>query len=69
MRDVLGGLEESATYFAYRPGCDDMEILSIEAPGPDPHRHRTAAASIHSLPDQSRSSDIVSYLLRRESAA
>ncbi len=69
MCDVLDALEESASYFGYQPGLDDMEILSIEAPAPDPYLQRATPATVHPLPGAERSADIVAYLMRRESAA
>ncbi|MDZ7802785.1 hypothetical protein [Thiohalophilus sp.] len=69
MRDVLDALEESASYFGYQPGLDNMEILSIEAPGPDPYQQRSTPATVHPLSGPERSADIVDYLIRRESAA
>lgn len=36
MRDTLGGMEEFATAFGYRPWPGCFEIISIEPPEADP---------------------------------
>jgi len=68
MRDTLGGLEELATYFAYRSTPDTLEILSIDPPGDDPHAPtgERRRAPVVAGPGQ-RSDDIVAYLIARES--
>ena len=61
MRDVLGGLEEAATYLAYQSVPDTLEILSI-APPLDTSRQK---AEVITMPAP-RCQDVVEYLIQRE---
>ena len=65
MRDVMDSLADSACYFAYRSTPDTLEILSIEPPKQinfdNPH-----AQVIPVQAYQSRSRNIVDFLIRRE---
>lgn len=65
MRDVLDGLNDSASYFAFRSTPDTLEILSIEPPRGDPFQQPPVAAKVTPL-RRARSHDIVDYLTRRE---
>jgi len=65
MRDVMIGLTDSASYFAFRSTPDTLEILSIEPPKGDPFHSDRICAKVTPL-RRSRSTDIVDYLLRRE---
>lgn len=65
MRDVLDGLYDSATYFAYRSTPDTLEILSIAPPRDDPFRQLDNKSKVTPL-RRARSHDIVDYLNRRE---
>lgn len=63
MCDVMEGMADSASYFAFRSTPDTLEILSIEPPGREPIKRETAKVlSLHKM----RSHDIVDYLYRRE---
>ncbi len=64
MQDVLDGLMEAACQLLHDPRCNlaDLTILSIEPPKP---RTPSSRARIHRLPIR-RSSDVLSFLLRRE---
>lgn len=65
MRDTLEGLADAAGYFAYRPGSQILEILSIEAP----HRRQSGQKPAKIIPvnqDRHRSRDIVDFLIQRE---
>jgi hypothetical protein len=67
MRDVMDGLADSACYFAFRSTPDTLEILSIEPPKPTTWEQHSA--EIIQVKDfQSRSRDIVEFLIRRETA-
>ena len=68
MRNVLDGLEDSASYFAYQSTPDNLEILSIEVPKGDPHAQQHRLATVHFVP-QPRSEDIVEFLMLREEYA
>lgn len=65
MRDVMTGLTDSASYFAFRSTPDTLEILSIEPPKGDPFQSPKASATVTPLP-RARSRDIVDFLVRRE---
>ena len=65
MRDVMAGLSDSASYFAYRSTPDTLEILSIEPPKGDPFLTERTNATVTPL-RRARSNDIVDYLVRRE---
>lgn len=68
MQNVLDGLEDSASYFAYQSTPDKLEILSIEFPKGDPHARQHRLATIHHVPPR-RSEDIVEFLMIREERA
>jgi hypothetical protein len=65
MRDVMEGLTDAASYFAFRSSPDTLEILSIEAPKGDPVKSDRPHASVTPL-RRARSHDIVDFLVRRE---
>lgn len=65
MQDVMEGLEDSATYFAFNSTPDTLEVLSIEPPKGDPVADRAPLATVYAVPQQ-RSLDIVDYLIARE---
>jgi hypothetical protein len=65
MRDVMAGMTDAASYFAYRSTPDTLEILSIEPPKGDPFHKTQAPANVTPL-RRSRSNDIVDFLVRRE---
>jgi len=65
MRDVMAGLTDSASYFAFRSAPDTLEILSIEPPKGDPFHANRTPAKVTSL-RRARSNDIVDFLVRRE---
>jgi len=65
MRDVMAGLMDSASYFAYRSTPDTLEILSIEPPKGDPFLSAPIPANVTPL-RRARSNDIVDFLVRRE---
>ena len=68
MQDVMDGLEDSASYFAFRSSPDTLEVLSIEPPKGDPVAERAPLATVYAVP-QRRSVDIVDYLINREQGA
>lgn len=49
MRDVMDNLEDASSYLALTCCPDMMQILSIEAPGPDPYT-RKQSAELHNHP-------------------
>ena len=65
MRDVMDSLTDSACYFAYRSTPDTLQILSIE-PARQVNFHGPTAEVIPVRQSQSRSRDLVDYLIRRE---
>ena len=65
MRDVMVGLTDSASYFAFRSTPDTLEILSIEPPKGDPFQSTITCAKVTPL-RRARSTDIVDFLVRRE---
>lgn len=65
MRDVMEGLTDAASYFAYRSTPDTLEILSIEPPKGDPFQSNRSTAKVTPL-RRARSHDIVDFLVRRE---
>lgn len=66
MRDVMDGLTDAASYFAFRSTPDTLEILSIEPPGKgDPFQNDRASAKVTPL-RRAPSHDIVDFLIRRE---
>ena len=65
MRDVMEGLMDSASYFAFRSTPDTLEILSIEPPKGDPIQSDRSLAKVTPL-QRARSHDIVDFLVRRE---
>jgi hypothetical protein len=66
MRDVMEGLTDAASYFAFRSTPDTLEILSIEPPKGDPFQTgRPNNANVTPL-RRARSHDIVDFLVRRE---
>lgn len=65
MRDVMDSLADSACYFAYRSTPDTLEILSIEPPK-QVNFDSPPAEVITVKAYQSRSRDIVDFLIRRE---
>ncbi len=64
MQEVLDGLMEASCQLLHDPRCSlaDLTILSIEPAKP---RMPSSQARIHRLPIR-RSSDVLSFLLRRE---
>ena len=69
MRDVLGGLEDAATYMNYRSVPDSVEILSIAPAGQAIPTHSEVIqlnARLTSNNKIKRSTNIVDYLLQRE---
>ena len=64
MQNVLDGLMEAACQLLHEQRCSlaDLTILSIE---PAEGRTMSSRATVHHLPLR-RSSDVLSYLLRRE---
>lgn len=68
MQDVMEGLEDSASYFAFRSTPDTLEVLSIEPPKGDPVAERAPLATVYAVPRR-RSVDIVDYLIARENQA
>ena len=61
MRDSMGSLADSATYFAYRSNPDTLEILSIEPPKTLNFEKKPAnVVQVKPLPD------IADYLIQRE---
>lgn len=69
MQDVLGGLEDAATYMNYQSVPDCIEVLSIEpAAQPNPTRSEVIQLNEHLVSSNKiqRSTDIVDYLLQRE---
>lgn len=64
----MEGLEDSASYFAFRSTPDTLEVLSIEPPNGDPVAERAPLATVHAVPHR-RSVDIVEYLIARENRA
>lgn len=70
MRDVLDGLEEAATYMNYQSMPDSVEILSIEPAAQSIPTHSEVIQLSQRLGltnTARRSTDIVDYLLQRES--
>ena len=65
MRDVMEGLTDAASYFAYRSSPDTLEILSIEPAKDDPLKSDRPHATVTPL-RRARSHDIVGFLVRRE---
>lgn len=67
MRDVMEGLADAASYFAFRSTPDTLEILSIEPPKGDPFMRGQAPTPATITPlRRGRSHDIVDFLVRRE---
>jgi len=64
MQDVLDELMEASCQILHDPRCSlaDLTILSIE---PAERRTLSTRASVHHLPLR-RTSDVLSFLLRRE---
>lgn len=69
MQNVLEGIEDSASYFAYQSTPDTLEILSIERPKGDPVSNRPPLATVHHVLSNQRSDDIVEFLMTREKQA
>ena len=69
MQNVLEGLEDSASYFAFQSTPDTLEILSIERPKGDPVTNRQPLATVHHVLCSKRSNDIVDFLITRETQA
>ncbi len=69
MQNVLEGLEDSASYFAFQSTPDTLEILSIERPKGDPVANRQPLATVHHVLSNQRSDDIVEFLMTREKQA
>ena len=69
MQNVLEGLEDSASYFAFQSTPDTLEILSIERPKGDPITNRQPMATVHHVLSNHRSEDIVEFLIKRETQA
>lgn len=69
MQNVLEGLEDSASYFAFQSTPDTLEILSIERPKGDPVANRQPLATVHHVLSNRRSEDIVEFLITREKQA
>lgn len=66
MQNVMEGLEDSASYFAFQSTPETLEILSIERPKGDPFANREAMATVHHVLSNQRSEDIVEFLITRE---
>lgn len=66
MRDILDGLADLATWSAYRSVPGSFEILSIEPPNGRVQVGERCSTAVLRPPTQ-RSSDVVSYLMERES--
>ena len=69
MRNVLGGLEDAATYMNYKSVPDSVEVLSIEPAGQAMPVHSEVIQLNERLASNSkiqRSTNIVDYLLQRE---
>ena len=69
MQNVLEGLEDSASYFAFQSTPDTLEILSIERPKGDPVANRQALATVHHVLCHQRSDNVVEFLMTREKQA
>lgn len=69
MRDVLGGLEDLATYMNYQSMPETIDILSIEPVNqPAPKKGQVIHLNQHVNIENNieRSSDIIDYLVQRE---
>jgi len=64
MQDVLDSLQDSAAWFGFCPGVDNMHILSIEAAAGDMFG-KGARASVHRI-TSARSTNVLEFLLTRE---
>ncbi len=69
MQNVLEGIEDSASYFAFQSTPDTLEILSIERPKSDPVANQRPLATVHHVLCNQRSDDIVEFLMTREKQA